>query len=264
MVELHGLENVIRLEGGSFEVTAEHLSRAEHLRQRRTLAATEPRRLIVRRMSEVSVDGSAAEWPPERVEGFALGYDDRHLFVLFQGEDDRAVFQNAAAADDFAGAFKTGDVLDIMLATRQEADPAREDAGPGDIRLSFAMVGGEPRAILYDYVVPGTSPESRRAFSSPWRTVFVDRVVLLPEASVAVVREGSRYTLEAAVPLAAIHLDPAATRSVRGDMGRVLSDQTGQRSVDRVYWSNKNTKIVSDIPSEVRLQPNLWGTFVFE
>lgn len=51
---------------------------------------------------------------------------------------------------------------------------------------------------------------------------------------------------------------------IRGDVGRVLSDQTGTRAVDRVYWSNSNTKIVSDVPSEARAQPNLWGTFTFE
>ncbi|MEI6500466.1 MAG: hypothetical protein WCP21_05485, partial [Armatimonadota bacterium] len=101
-------------------------------------------------------------------------------------------------------------------------------------------------------------------FSSPWRTTWVDRVALLPEAQVVVARDGSNCTLEAAVPLAAIHLDPRSTPSLRGDVGRVLSDQTGTRSVDRVYWSNQNTRIMADIALEARLQPNLWGTFVFE
>ena len=31
----------------------------------------------------------------------------------------------------------------------------------------------------------------------------------------------------------------------------------------RVYWSNKNTNIMSDVPSEAALQPNLWGLFRF-
>lgn len=264
VVELRGLENVKRLDGGSFEVTAAHLALAERLRQQRALAASEPKRYVVRKLAKVQIDGDPSEWPKERIDGFALAYDERYLYVLFEGEDDRAVFQNAATADGFLEAFKTGDVVDVMLATKPGLDPNRENAAEGDIRLSFVPIGGEPSAILYDYVVPGTPRESRLAFSSPWRTLYVDRVTRLADARVAVTRRQSSFVLEAAVPLRAIHLDPTATRTVAGDVGRVLSDQTGTRAVDRVYWSNKNTKIVSDVPSEARLQPNLWGTLVFE
>ena len=49
-----------------------------------------------------------------------------------------------------------------------------------------------------------------------------------------------------------------------GDVGRVHSDQAGTGAVGREYWSNKNTNITADVPSEARLQPNLWGTFRFE
>jgi hypothetical protein len=37
----------------------------------------------------------------------------------------------------------------------------------------------------------------------------------------------------------------------------------GQKTVQRVYWSNKATGLVSDIPSEAELTPQLWGTFKF-
>jgi hypothetical protein len=126
------------------------------------------------------------------------------------------------------------------------------------------MIGGRPAAILYDYVVPGTPKDARLPFSSPWRTLWIDRVVRLADAQIAVTRQGDRYCLEAAIPLASIHLDPAATPKIRGDLGRVLSDQTGTRAVARLYWANHNTAITADVPSEARLQPNLWGTFVFE
>jgi len=271
VVELRGLERIRRLAGGAFTVTTAHFLAAERLRQQRAYAAVQPKRYTIRRLKAVTIDGKPDEWPKERIDAgeagaFALGYHPvaSVLYVLFEGQDRRAVFQNAAPPDNFLEAFRTGDVVDVMLETRRRQDPKRENAAHGDIRLSFAMVGGKPSAILYDYVVPGTPKQARLPFASPWRTLYIDRVGRLPEARIAVVRRGNRYCLEAAVPLEAIHLDRKVTPTIRGDVGRVLSDQTGTRAVDRVYWSNKNTKIVSDVPSEARLQPNLWGTFVFE
>lgn len=265
VVELRGLERIQRLEGGELVVTKEHFLAAERLRQERALATSQPKRETIRRLKNIAIDGKADDWPKERFgEGFALGFDDANLYVLFEGKDDRAVFQNAAKPDDFVEAFKTGDVVDVMLETRPGLDPKRPDAAEGDIRLSFTTIGGKPAAILYDYVVPGTPPEARLPFASPWRTLYIDRVAILADARIAVERKGDRYILEAAVPLAALRLDPAKTPSIRGDVGRVLSDQTGTRSVDRIYWANQNTKIVSDVPSEARLQPNLWGTLQFE
>lgn len=203
VVELEGLEGIRRFKGGEFAVTADHFARAERLRQQRAYAAAEPKRYTIRRLAGANVDGKADEWPEERIDGFALGYDDRNLYVWFEGKDDRAVFQNAAKADDFLEVFKTGDVVDVILETRPGAKPDREDAAEGDVRLSLATVGGEPAAVLYDYVVPGTPKEQRLAFSSPWRTLHIDRVTRLAGAKIAVARRGDGYALEASVPLAA-------------------------------------------------------------
>ena len=43
-----------------------------------------------------------------------------------------------------------------------------------------------------------------------------------------------------------------------------MSDASATEAVERVYWSNKNTAITADLPSEAGLQPRLWGTFIFE
>jgi hypothetical protein len=277
VVELRGLEAIQRLKGETFTVTPEQFVQAERLRQQRAYAAAQPKTYTIRRLKGITVDGKPDDWPKERLDAgeagsFALAYSGvpsvpsvpSVLYVLFEGRDDRAVFQNASTDDNFLEAFKKGDIVDVMLETKAGLKPDREDAAEGDIRLSFTMIGGRPAAILYDYVVPGTPKDARLPFSSPWRTLWIDRVVRLADAQIAVTRHGDRYCLEAAVPLASIHLDPAATPKIRGDVGRVLSDQTGTRAVARLYWSNRNTAITADVPSEARLQPNLWGTFVFE
>ncbi len=265
VIELKGLENVRRLPGGRLRVTPEHLVAADRLRQRRAVEAKEEKTYVIRRLANIKVDGRAADWPESvaRIAGFALAYDAANLYVLFDGGDDRAVFRNAATQADWMEAFIHGDVVDVMLQTKSGLDARRDHAGEGDIRLSFTLVDGKPAAILYDYVVPGTPAEARRGFSSPARSEYVDQVRLLGDAKIAVTRRADGYTLEAAVPLAALHLAPAPGLAVAGDVGRVLSDQSGTTRLDRVYWSNPNTRTVKDVPSEVRLQPDLWGQFTF-
>jgi hypothetical protein len=124
------------------------------------------------------------------------------------------------------------------------------------------MLEGKPACVMYDFKVPGYAGQ-RIPFSSPWRTAWCDRAGVVTGAQVAITRGGDRFVLEAAVPLKAIHLDPAALKQTRGDVGRVTADQTGTAATSRQYWSNKNTAIMSDLPSEAAVQPNLWGCFRF-
>jgi len=180
--------------------------------------------------------------------------------VMFSGRDDRAVFENKGANP--TELFKTGDVIDVMLQTQDGLDANRTTAGRGDIRLTFSMFEGKPICVFYDYDVAGI--DKGQPFSSPWRTEWIDKVASIPEAKIEISRAGQSYCLEAAVPLKVIHLDPNALGKTTGDVGRVLSDQTGSAAAARVYWANKNTNIMSDLPSEAALQPNMWGMFVFQ
>jgi len=268
VVELTGLDNIRRLDGGALTVTPGDIAAAQLRRQRELARQAEPKVYAIRRATpgEITIDGREADWPAERIKdsredgGYALAWDDDNLYVLFSGRDDRAVFENKGTNP--SELFKSGDVVDVMLQTNPGLDPHRTTAGRGDIRLSFSMFEGKPICVLYDYDVPGI--DKGQPFSSPWRTEWIDRVASIPEATIAVVRTGQSYCLEAAVPLAIIHLDPRRLGTTTGDVGRVLSDQTGSAAAARVYWSNRNTNILSDLPSEAALQPNMWGMFVFQ
>jgi hypothetical protein len=44
----------------------------------------------------------------------------------------------------------------------------------------------------------------------------------------------------------------------------LFSDETGSKCLLRRYWSNRNTNMASDLPSETRLQPAEWGPVVVE
>jgi hypothetical protein len=112
--------------------------------------------------------------------------------------------------------------------------------------------------VLYDYISPKAKETSRVAFSSPWRTLYIDKVGVVEDAKIKVERRGANVKFEAQVPLSSLPYRPKG--DIKGDVGRVASDATGTRSISRTYWSNKNTAIMSDLPSEASIEPNLWGT----
>ena len=261
VVELTGLEQIQRLAGTTLTVTAAQVAKAQEERQLVAARTAQPKVYTITRAKPgaITIDGDDREWPADRIDGFALAHDTENLYVMCKTKDDRAAFENRGANP--LEMFKTGDVVDVMLQTRVGLKPSRTEAGPGDIRLSFAMFEGKPICVLYDFRIDGFAGQ-RVPFSSPWRTVWCDRVEPI-NARVQVTRRGGEFIIEAAVPLKSIHLNPALLKETRGDVGRVASDQTGSAAASRTYWANKHTAIMSDLPSEAALQPNLWGLFRF-
>jgi len=209
---------------------------------------------------KIKIDGKDDEWPAERIDGFALQYDDDNLYVLFKGKDPHATFENKGT--NYFELFHTGDALDVMLQTRPGLTPGRLDPAPGDVRLLFAMFQGKPVCVFYNFRNSELLGQSV-TFKSETKTVWCDKVELLKDAKIDVKRGDGEYTLEASIPLRAINLLPAALAETRGDVGRVVSDATGTKAVQRVYWSNNNVLPMGDLPDEATVQPAYWGTFKF-
>jgi hypothetical protein len=63
------------------------------------------------------------------------------------------------------------------------------------------------------------------------------------------------------VPLKLLGLRPSGGKEILADMG-VLRGEEG-RTMQRGYWSNKDTVLVSGLPSETRLHPERWGVLNF-
>ena len=119
--------------------------------------------------------------------------------------------------------FKTGGGLDLMIGADPRADDARQNPVQGDLRLLVTLVQGKPRGLIYRPVVPGTKEPV--PFSSPWRTITIDRV---DDVSDAVAVRGRRGQLRV--------LDPAGrpgseARGRPGDSSRLgrSSAATGSR-----------------------------------
>lgn len=276
LVRVDGLETARRLPDARLTVTPADLAQAALWRSEAEAARQAREGTGVLRVARVAAAPAAADWEaaywcdidkrgvaanfnsdsrPYDVRGALLLGADR-LYARWRTANPRLLENSGETAEAL---FKTGGALDLMLGSDPAAAPGRREAVAGDLRLLVALVKGQPRAMLYRAVVPGTPAAARIAFSSPSRSVYFDQV---QDVTAAVTLSAKDGDYELAIPLALLGLAPAGGQAIRGDMG-VLRGAGGQ-TTDRVYWSNKATGIVSDVPSEALLMPQLWGRIVFE
>lgn len=164
---------------------------------------------------------------------------------------------------DWQSLFKTGDGVDLQLGLSQSADPRRTNPAEGDLRLFIAPMGEENVAVLYRHRFPQASANEAVNFQSPWRSEKVDQVKRLESAIVKVQRGGNGYKVDVGIPLADLGLENPKPLKLRGDFGVIYGDAAGTINTFRNYWSNQATGLVSDVPGEIMLSPNLWGHLNF-
>ena len=212
-----------------------------------------------------TIDGDLSDWNLDRgvslragdgrAAEVALGRDARYLYLAYKIHEPKPLRNGGA---DWQTLFASGDCADLTLATDPAADPHRRAAAPGDLRLLLSVFQGQPIAVLYRPVVPGTgSPVSIS-------TARIDRVVRLDSAKISLRRDAAQglATLEAAIPLADLGIDAKRTADLYGDVGVIFADQSGRSRSLRLYYYNRHTEMVSDVPTEATLQPSQWGTLL--
>jgi len=278
LVRVDGLDRIRRLPAQSLSISADDLQRAqayfvrsESRRQKRQGIGTLK---VALRPSAPTVDGklddwATADWAPIDRSGVPANFDshsqpyDVAAAVAVSGDRLYAAFRTADAnllknSGEIAQApFKTGGGLDLFLGANPQADDHRQKPAAGDLRLFVTQVKGKTRAVLYRAVVPGATEPV--AFSSPWRTIHIDRVEDVSDKVQLAAADGN---YELSVPLAVLGLNPQPGDTLRGDLGILRGD--GLQTLHRVYWCNKATGIVSDVPSEAELTPQLWGRWQFQ
>jgi hypothetical protein len=124
--------------------------------------------------------------------------------------------------------------------------------------LLVTQVKGKTVAALYRPKVPGATTEPVE-FTSPVRSIKFDRVDDV--SSEVRLAAGTNGIYELSVPLSLLGLKPEAGQRIRGDIGVLRGN--GSQTMQRSYWRNKATGLVSDIPSEAELTPRLWGQWEF-
>jgi len=287
IVHVSGLDGIRRLPDLKISVTGETLcaaSEAVHLAEAQRQEKRLPKQIRVPILKDKPVvDGKPAKWKlanwapidsrrlqlsdwggKQIVTRAALAIAGDRLCGVFQ-TDDPALLKNAGTS--LQSLFKTGGGLDIMIGAAG-ADPQRMAPVSGDMRLLISEVGGKPVAMLYQPVAPGAGADPAQFISSV-KTVKIDRITDLSsdlELASTLEKDGKGKTdfvsYEFSIPLARLGLNPKPGESIRGDVGVLRGD--GLRTLQRVYWNNKSSGLVSDTPSEAELLPRLWGTFQFQ
>ncbi len=211
-----------------------------------------------------AIDGNLADWNmhygatlqggKNRSAQVALSRDANNLYLAYQVTKDRP-FSNKG--ENWQTLFISGDCVDLMLAS-DSASASQHSPTPGDERLLISMYQGKPIAVLYHPDVPGTKQPIQLMAAR------LDEIKQLPFAKIAIVPSGNSYTVEAAVPLKDLSIDPKALGvALQGDVGVIFADANGTSRALRLYYYNKQTTMVADLSTEATLQPAEWGTVQF-
>jgi hypothetical protein len=180
------------------------------------------------------------------------------LYAAYRTHDPNLLRNSGAVT---TAPFKTGGALDLMIGADPRANPKREAAVAGDVRLLVYQVNGATKATLYRAVVPGTKDPV--PFSSPLRTINFDQVQdVSSQVELKSMSGDAAGSFIFSIPLAVLGLKPAAGEKIQADIGILRGN--GLQTVQRAYWNNKATGITSDVPSEAELTPNLWGEWIFK
>ena len=166
---------------------------------------------------------------------------------------------------DLETLFKSGDCIDLRWAADTKANPKRRQPAVGDVRLLFAPDGkGGVTAVKYIFVDPSVTPDERRSFTSPTGTAYVDRVEQVAvKANVVKTKDGYEFTANIPWSILCEKEMPNHGETRRADVGVLFGDADGSTTVRRAYLFDRESQIVSDLPSEVRVNPSNWGTIKF-
>lgn len=257
VMRIDGLQGIQKLPSESLEVTPGMIHQAqayfiqrELIRQQKEAKNQTP--MIVNILTTPPLmNGSLKGWQgsdfvtiDNHASAAALISQGR-LYAAFKTNDPNLLVNSGM---DLPMLFKTGGGLDLML-----------NAIVGGERLLVTKVNGKPVAVLYRPQVNGI-PSNPVSFSSPQRIITFDHVDDV-SGQVNLVEDG-KGDYEFSVPLSLLSFTPTPKETIKGDIGILRGN--GFATLQRTYWFNKATGLVSDIPSEVELTPQLWGTWMVE
>ena len=268
-----GLDALKRLAKGSFAVSDDEAKLAAGFRAKLLQGAASVKQATAKKRT-VAFSGDlrkdfATEAPiawtknQSAVES-AIAWDDSTLYLGWSVTNDATPWVNGATEP--AVMFEKGDTVDFQLGTDPAADKTRTKAVLGDFRLSI----GDPRgtgavAMLYRPVANTKQP--RLFYSGTVKEGYeMQYVAAIAGARIQVKPDpaGHRYVVEAAIPLAALELKPAAGLRLGGDFGVTYGNPTGDKTILRSHWSNQATDFIADEVWELKLSPNNWGNLKFE
>jgi len=272
-VEVHGLERAKALPGGTLSLSAGDVAQATVFRQHYLVQQEGDHAFMVARATPTFTGDFDKDVQGKTVKSFAraeqakirtsLTWDDHALYAAWQVADDTP-WINGADAPEFL--YARGDTVDLQLGMDPKADPKRDKAGVGDLRLSIGPFQGKTTAVLYRRAVAAGEEKKPKSFSSGVYKDYVMESVTFPtdvSVHVQVANDRRGYTVEATIPWSVLGPRPAPGSTVRGDMGVTHGNKAGNDTVLRSYWANLNTGLISDEVEELMMAPQNWGVLTF-
>ncbi|HEX3133474.1 MAG TPA: FlgD immunoglobulin-like domain containing protein [Planctomycetota bacterium] len=203
-------------------------------------------------LSKPLIDGGvdvrvAQEGDPATWWRASLAIEGQELVAAWQVADP-SPWRNGEG--QFTHAFIGGDAVDLQL----------DVPGRGPVRILIAKVGGKDTAVYWQLTAEGaTSPITYSVANNPSNATTIAVVKRLDEAIIATATGINSYTVLLRIPLKAIGLDAARGAELKGLVGVIFSNPAGDNRASRLYWHDKATGLVSDVPSEARIDPKRWG-----
>ncbi len=255
-----GFDSVERREFGSVTLAADALADLPPVVVRDLDDAGRQTKRVSITPEPAHVNGKLDDWPADtqwveidrQVSAAARVAGDRLVLGYRTGRTDAL----ANHADDLRFLFKGGGAVDLML--RVEPDDDTGAVRPGDLRLTVARIDGAYRAVLARQVAPAAADGAAVHYESPVGEVRFDEVVDVSDQVQVAQRDGD---VEVAVALELLGLRPEPGQTHLADLGVLRGE--GPQTVQRLYWHNRDTAIVSDVPAEARLRPGRWGQWRF-
>ncbi len=278
--EIEGLD-AIRYQDGTVKVTNRHTAQARlnALHNKKVEAeATGKKVLTLPKLTRAAADGRYDEWTKvkpqmiimqdERSAQAQVAYDRKGVWVRFQVTDDSPLRNQAS---DFRKLFKTGDMLEIQIATKLEKRPEqsqnRETMMVGDMRVMVARTHqGKMVASIIRYKTAGNEKPNRYLYQSPVWKQQVDEVVEANQLPMHCKATKQGYVVEIGIPWAEIGVAPRPQLALLGDVGVQYGNKGGTRNAIRYLWADKSPEITinNDVPSEMRMHPNDIGKWILE
>lgn len=199
----------------------------------------------------VAVDGA------EERSNVKLAWNTENLYLSFDTTDNSPMKNTGV---DFNRLFKTGDVADLYLSP---SGNKTDKAVDGDLRLTFSVYEGKEVAVLSKLIDSSSDGKYKNSVSSPVRTIEFDVVKILPDAEIGIIRTDTGYSLEAKVPLSSLGIKVDTSKMMSGDVGIIKGDAEGTVNLARIYFFNKHTGLISDLPGEADFYPQYWGGMQF-
>jgi len=269
IIELSGWDKIRRIEPVTVTVTEQ-----QHQAAVRSIALKSNHQQIATKLRVTARAEGRKDWTEpvliaiddQRSAQVSLMYDAEHLHARFVVN---APVSWRNASKDWHYDFKGGDAVDIHLGDmRAAADRKKKSVFlPGDVRVLITPDDGSEgfNAVAFWKRVPAELAKEPFTFISPVASESFERVERLKGVQVKLTKKTKGYVAVVSVPWRVLHRPPPkAGQVLLGDVGVLLSGESGSRTILRRYFFNKDTNIVDDVPSESRLAPAYWGSLEFD